>query len=329
MIGFPKISTASQVTSEADAEQTSTAVASTPSRPHTGYGALHELVSADRLQRKDYSAPVRQVRTETLDNLHRAQATVVDVKQRLSYGQGNQLPDIVQTWGESYVRMSYARHRATLRSEGGTSEAELHQHAEAALAFQAGNCGDTAALSYLHLAGGPSLNAPLLLVSDQEQDHDYALIGDPRDSRWGTKNTVVVDAWTQFPSAYTLADADGLMPCPADHERPPGTEPSTDARRLFDSSETVSSKSIAGALEQDKHAEIGPKLLKEVLEDADPSELWDVRTGALDPSTRYTDGASAPTSFDHLPQSLIRRQEAAIDAMERYQREPGNKLRGS
>ncbi|PPZ37261.1 type III effector, partial [Escherichia coli] len=88
-------------------------------------------------------------------------------------------------------------HRATTKKSAAIPNALM------AARYQAGNCNEMADVSYTLLAQ-KRINAPVLLLDDNDWDHKYVLIGDPRDQIWGEKNTVVVDPWVRYPSATTL-----------------------------------------------------------------------------------------------------------------------------
>lgn len=288
-------------------------------------GKLHEMVSAERLKMKiPYSRQTRRVNTETLHNLSIASDTIMDVKARLPYGSGNQTPDVVRTWGESNMRVSFARTRSEGMSRKADREREVHNYATSALMFQAGNCDETASLAYTLVSSQHTLNAPLMLVSDQYLSHEYALLGDPRDPTWGEKQTVVIDPWMQFPSAYTLEEARGIVPGLASIQRAPGTLPSNQAHRALSSVKQASVDAVRSLQQSNEHAPVGEALLQEVLDD-DENEKWDERCGAKDPSVRYTDGSSTPRSYDEVPESLLQTQVAALDSIEN---KLSNKRRG-
>lgn len=125
-----------------------------------------------------FSSKKKEVNASTMQNLKLAEDAVLKVKYLLPYGAGNQKTDISYTQGESWAR------RAMLRDN--EYNQDPIQNAGRAVAYQAGNWNEHANVGYTLLAAS-SLNAPLLRVSDADEDHAYVLIGDPRDPTWARK----------------------------------------------------------------------------------------------------------------------------------------------
>ncbi|WP_230849972.1 type III effector [Ralstonia solanacearum] len=236
-----------------------------------------------------------------MDNLKIAERTVQQVKLMLPYGGGNQKPDVTYTEGESWAR------RSMLRDE--TYCQNPIQHAKEAVRYQAGNCAEHANVSYTLLAG-QQLNAPLLRVSDADDDHAYVLIGDPRDPEWGERDTVVVDAWATHPSAFTLAEADDMRPTmPPSFQRSRYSPPDPDAN--LRNVRHVTTEDVNQYLAEYSRPHVGPALLDHIDEYVDTNRFFNAKTYAKDPSTRYGDSSYTSKSMDRIAESTVDRQREA------------------
>jgi len=108
-----------------------------------------------------------------------------------------------------------------------TRSSTVLEYARAGAEAQGGACVEHASLAYAALATR-KIDAPVMRVSDRNVDHAYVVIGDPRDPRWGEKNTVVVDPWVRYPTSFTLSESGSLNHTPfmpAVVEREPGSAP--------------------------------------------------------------------------------------------------------
>ncbi len=262
---------------------------------------LHKSVDPSLFGLSSFRSRKVRVDSETMDNLKIAERTVQQVKLMLPYGGGNQKPDVTYTEGESWAR------RSMLRDE--TYCQNPIQHAKEAVRYQAGNCAEHANVSYTLLAG-QQLNAPLLRVSDADDDHAYVLIGDPRDPEWGERDTVVVDAWATHPSAFTLAEADDMRPTmPPSFQRSRYSPPDPDAN--LRNVQHVTTEDVNQYLAEYSRPHVGPELLDHIDEYVDTNRFFNAKTYAKDPSTRYGDSSFTSKSMDRIAESTVDRQREA------------------
>lgn len=279
------------------------------------------------------SAPKRiGVRPDTYRHLEVAETVNQVVKDAFVAGAGNQKLDILATGGESWAR----RELATKKFERGHTQSQLQRVQYA----QGGHCSTHAAMSAAVLAQH-ELNAPIVQIWEHQQDHVYALIGDPRDRVYGEQNTVVVDPWVGAPSACTLAEAtlydahgntavkfrpqDGRetgsynagKPMPdalidiARNIRPMRTEQVE--QKLAKINKTVRKNQIG----------VGERLTDHIRREEDPSTLFDCRV-STDPRNRYvnTDTGQSRT-FDTLSTKTAQRLQQGSQALETILRTDG------
>lgn len=127
----------------------------------------------------------------TMDTLLKANEAIDTTRKILNYGSGNQYHDIASTDGQSYRRTLGSR---IFAQQTGASRME------AAVQFKAGNCGEMASVNAAVLAYS-GINQPVSVVSANEIDHSFVVIGDKRVNA----PVVISDAWPLFGRA-DLAD---------------------------------------------------------------------------------------------------------------------------
>lgn len=238
---------------------------------------------------------IAQVKSTTIQALADADKAISIVKNILADGAGNQRQDIESSQGESWARSELA----TNAYSAGTPSNKLKR----AQKFQGGNCSVFAMVAAAALQA-KGTNAPLQRVMTPLPgggSHEYILLGDRRDPKWGTRNTVVVDAWPIHPKPTTLARA-------VLHDIETGTSialkelpdlyryfehtisplPSTDLSRLKNI-EPMSANEVNRKLGKKGLPPIGPSLTQHALRDiaTDGGRLFNVSVGS-DPNTRYT-----------------------------------------
>lgn len=274
---------------------------------------LHQTCTPRELGLDHYSGRKVRVSRSTMEILTVASEVLRQVKHLFPFGAENQKADLVQSQGESLARALAARDRTS-------DEATVVEAARAAMEAQGGNCAEHADVTYAALATR-TLDAPVMRVSDSNWDHGYVVIGDPRDSRWGERHTVVVDPWPRYPTACTLAETEmGLEPAmPAIAERCPGAAPDPDAVDLMSRIQPIGTREIADLLARNNLPLIGNGLLEYI--DANQhlyAEFYDQRTTAIDPSVKYTDGTFGGKTMDKITASLVDRQRIAQRALQEF-----------
>lgn len=271
---------------------------------------LHDAASPQELGIGSYKGKLVRVNTSTMEHLKLAQETLRKTKMILPYGASNQISDIVHTEGASLARGIM---KNTLVPPSPTPSP--YANAKVAAHFQAGGSREHADVAYTLLAQ-KRINAPVLEVRDNNRDHDYVLIGDPRDQTWGEKNTVVVDPWVRYPSAVTLKQAKNHNPDSQPiHQRERNAAPVPDAHRL-NSIKHVTKKELYDFSFDTSLPLIGPEYLRELAVDDEFESIPDEKTVAKDPSTRYTSNFINAKSMDKIAQATVLRQRAAQQAME-------------
>ncbi|MBJ7221840.1 MULTISPECIES: type III effector [unclassified Brenneria] len=270
---------------------------------------LHDAVSADFLGISRFEGKNIRVDSSTMENLNLAQETLRQVKMMLPYGAGNQKADIIATQGESAVRVLMHREKSD-------SPFPMVNAREAAR-YQAGNCHEHADLAYTLLAG-KKVDAPVQIVDDKNWEHEYVLIGDPRDQTWGEQKTVVVDPWVRLPTAATLAQTSNRNPeSHAQSQRERNAEPAPAALALHNIKH-VTSAEVAQFIREEHMPQIGPEFLAWILNpeipegaDASEAELLDEKNVAKDPSTRYSSHFFNAASMDSIAKTTVDHQKAA------------------
>ncbi|PWC15009.1 type III effector [Brenneria roseae subsp. americana] len=266
---------------------------------------LHNAVSAQELGTGAYEGKRINVSSSTMEHLQLAQETLRKVKMMLPYGAGNQKVEMIYTGGESSAR-------ALMHREKSSQDAPIPNSRQAAR-YQAGNCEETSDLSYALLAQ-KRINAPVLLVGDSDWDHKYVLIGDPRDQNWGERNTVVVDPWARYPSAATLDQTIRRNPYPgAEYQRARNADPLPGAQAL-NSIRHVTTAEVAHYLAEENLPSIGADFLEWFSQSDVTADMFDEKTVARDPSTRYSTHMFNAKSMDDIAQPTVSRQRAAQHA---------------
>ncbi|MDX5628069.1 MULTISPECIES: hypothetical protein [unclassified Brenneria] len=263
---------------------------------------LHDVVSADYLGITRFTGKNIRVDASTMENLKLAQETLRKVKRMLPYGAGNQKADVIYTKGESAMRLLMLRERAASPFPVVNAK-EVARH-------QAGNCGEQAELSYTLLAG-QRVNAPVQYVSDKNWDHEYVLIGDPRDQFWGDQHTVVVDPWVRFPTAVTLAQAHNRNPdFPALYQIARNADPLPGSQALHHIKH-VTSAEVSQFMQEEGIPPIGVELLDWINDSGETQHMFDEKNVAKDPSTRYSSNFFNAVSMDEIASATVDRQKAA------------------
>nr|WP_113864794.1 type III effector [Brenneria salicis]NMN92377.1 hypothetical protein [Brenneria salicis ATCC 15712 = DSM 30166]RBP67717.1 hypothetical protein DES54_101239 [Brenneria salicis ATCC 15712 = DSM 30166]RLM32313.1 hypothetical protein BHG07_00325 [Brenneria salicis ATCC 15712 = DSM 30166] len=262
---------------------------------------LHEAVSAQELGIGVYEGKHIRVNSSTTEHLQLAQETLRKTKMMMPYGAGNQKVEMVYTRGESSARV--IMHRATTKKSAAIPNALM------AARYQAGNCNEMADVSYTLLAQ-KRINAPVLLLDDNDWDHKYVLIGDPRDQIWGEKNTVVVDPWVRYPSATTLDQSIKRNPSSnVQYQRAPNAAPLPSAQEL-NSINHITTAEINQFLVAEKLPPIGVNLLRHFYQTV-LQNMSDEKIVAQDPSTRYSSDNVNARTMDDIAQATVSRQRAA------------------
>jgi hypothetical protein len=249
------------------------------------------------------------VTAETFAHLQVAQTVNQIVKQTFVAGAGNQKLDILASRGESWARLDMA----TDKYPGGNQKSRLQRVQYA----QGGQCATHASLSLAMLAQH-DLNAPVVQIWEKEMDHVYALIGDPRDRRYGEKNTVLVDPWVSAPSACTLAEArlydattgevtpfnpeGGLRTAQYNAGKPMPRELVDIAQNIkeIDTEQVDKQWAKMNKALKKNGIRIGDPMIDHIRSNVDPATLFDCRV-STDPGTLYRDRESGQVgSFDAI-----------------------------
>lgn len=270
---------------------------------------LHEAVAPATIGLREYEHRTVEVDEATLQNLHIASENLRQIKRMLPYGAGNMKADIFYTQGESWARSEMVFEE----SDGLLSDAVR------AASHQSGHCGEMANVSYVLLAQ-KQINAPVFRVKDRHWDHNYVVIGDPRDPRWGERNTTIVDSWVRYPAATTLAESVDRQPFfPAAYQKPPGAPPAPQAMCLRNITH-VSTASVNEYLRGQGFSDVGTDLLEDIDDEEGLNNQNNERTAVKDPSTIFMARNQAPggESMDQIAQATIDRQRVAQRAQEAY-----------
>nr|WP_113865126.1 hypothetical protein [Brenneria salicis]NMN91100.1 hypothetical protein [Brenneria salicis ATCC 15712 = DSM 30166]RBP66598.1 hypothetical protein DES54_103128 [Brenneria salicis ATCC 15712 = DSM 30166]RLM31961.1 hypothetical protein BHG07_02375 [Brenneria salicis ATCC 15712 = DSM 30166] len=262
----------------------------------------HEQFSAQSLGLSSYQYRTVQVKSSTMENLAQAAWANQVVKNILHAGAGNQIKDISSSSGESWARAKLADDAYS----GGNSLAQLKR----AQKMQGGNCPVFASTASAVLQG--KTDAPMMRVRTrlpEGNSHEFLLLGDRRASRWGDRNTVVVDAWPVKPSASTfdqtfIQDARSgeklslrdVLSEYCNEEYSAYTFSNKDRDRLT-SIKPLDTDAIDRKLHKQHLPSIGDELVEHIFA-TESDNLFDARV-STDPSTYYTDGDETRT-FDNI-----------------------------
>jgi hypothetical protein len=150
-----------------------------------------------------HDKPVK-VEPATLRNMNEALKIVWDIKLNdMPYGSLNQYHDIFRTQGESFLRGTALCLKQIDRGNMFVNP-QWKRHARYGVEYQAGLCAEHATLA-LDKLRRLNLPDPIGIANARTKSgHAFPVIGDPRDRRYGTRNTVVLDSWTVYPTVTTL-----------------------------------------------------------------------------------------------------------------------------
>jgi hypothetical protein len=274
---------------------------------------LHQSVSPDSLGLGSFTHARVEVSDSTLNHLRNASDVLLKTKRLLPFGAGNQKADIIHSQGESAART------VMLIDHHPRFAAPLVAGRQAAQ-YQGGKCRQHSNVAYTLLAG-QKIDAPVMMVNDQHQDHGYCLIGDPRDPRWGERSTVVVDAWPGYPVAGTLAQSTNRHPAfPAHYQRPPGAAPSQAAASALQDVPTVDREAVNAFLQSKELPVVGHGLLKYLSENRVSFNLRDEKLAVRDPSVAYH-SPSEPEgeTMDDIDVETVEKQRRGQLGMRRFE----------
>ncbi|WP_190275180.1 hypothetical protein [Collimonas fungivorans] len=276
---------------------------------------VHENVNARALGLNSYANRTVRVSSPALEHLKAASWANRVSKQILNSGAGNQETDIHATSGESWAREILGQ------------DAKLPQ-LQRAQVTQGGNCPVHAAVAVAVLEKS-ALTAPLQRrrqTLPNGNSHEFLLIGDPRVSQWGDRNTVVVDPWPGHPSACTLdqavlydaktGNALPLVRLSGELREETWTERALDKKdaRRMENIQPMDTEKVNKKLMKKNLPAIGEQLVAHIHQEEQGNvrrgrpQLFDVRV-ATDPSTRYTDDHThSGNTFDDISLRVINRQ---------------------
>ncbi|BBO59935.1 hypothetical protein [Mycoavidus sp. B2-EB] len=280
---------------------------------------LHQEFTHSDLKVNEYQHKTESVKNQTLRHLNIASEVVTKTKRLMPYGAGNQLFNIVSTKGESAIRSYISSYLFEQNPKPEEPIQQIKQIAERAIRFKAGNCDAMEAITF-SLLTTQNLSAPILSAFDHDRDHFYTLIGDPKDPTWGTKNTVVVDAWHPFGTVYTLRQASILNPEPdIFFQHPPSTPAPNSIATLFgERPRTVHIAEIDLFAEKQGYPNVGDDLLEYFYETSPPELCRDERVGTKDPSTIYKDNNGVSQTFDEIPIEFLQEQKSTLKTADTF-----------
>jgi hypothetical protein len=263
---------------------------------HQSDETVHGTVRPGQLGLQAYQGKTVTVSSGTLQALADATWANRVAKSVIPSGAGNQRADIRESGGESWARL----HLADAKYPGGGSTGQLKR----AQKFQGGNCSVHASIAIAALQNRGvdyPINRVRLKLPD-DNSHEFVLLGDPRDARYGERNTVVVDPWPTHPSACTLDQA-VLHDATHDTHTPVTHLLDNYRHEIYRSSISAADVKLLRKIEvlgteelEKKIGKLGlpglgtPALINQALSD-DRFGQFDVRV-ATDPSTRYRDNSS-------------------------------------
>jgi hypothetical protein len=274
---------------------------------------LHQAVSPGSLGLESFAHPRVEVSDSTLNHLRNASDVLLKTKRLFPFGAGNQKADIIHSQGESAART------AMLIDHHPRFAAPLVAGRQAAQ-YQGGKCRQHSNVAYTILSG-QRIDAPVMMVNDQHQDHGYCLIGDPRDPRWGETSTVVVDAWPGYPVTGTLSQSINRHPAfPAHYQRPPGAAPSDAAASALEDAPTVDREAVNAFMQSKGWPVVGHGLLKYLSENRASLNLRDEKLAVRDPSVVYY-SRSEPEgeTMDDIDVETVEKQRRGQLGMRRFE----------
>jgi len=148
--------------------------------------------------------------------MHLASAAIHYVRSKMSIGATDKIEDVLRSYGASIVCVLATR-SVNVTLQKGTVDSDIFQMAAKAEHVGCGNCGEQAALAFVHLH--ERLRArPLDFMARTDKDHAFVVIGRVSGSdagdfhTWG-KEAVVCDPWVgkAYPAREIPAKAGGGM----------------------------------------------------------------------------------------------------------------------
>ncbi|BBE09526.1 Putative type III effector [Mycoavidus cysteinexigens] len=260
---------------------------------------LHQALKPKdlNLNLKEYGKKTQIVTEETMKHLKICSEVIAEVKNIMRYGAGNQLFSMLDTGGESAIRTEMSR-ESIRKAEKESSMGKIERKIKYAIQYQAGNCDETNAIVF-NILQTKGLNAPLFSMADIQQDHAYTLIGDPRAREWGETNTVVVDAWPIYGTAYTLNKSRyNLKTNPEVTLVHPASTPTPESIKVH---QTVNTDCVNQYLDHKSYPKVGNELVEFLYKKThNPKTCLDKRVGTEDPSTRYRVKGDVSQTFDKI-----------------------------
>lgn len=270
-----------------------------------------------------HNKPVK-VEPFTMNNMNAAQKLIWDVKLReLPYGAGNQYSDIVRTMGESGVRAKMSRN---MQEQGGHVGLYPHwrQVARYASRYGAGNCQEFSA-SVLEKLEQSNLRHPIGIarISTRHPDRPHVVpyIGDERDRRYGTTNTVLMPTWEVYPTVTTLAQSKYEIDC---HVAELSANPAFPAPPVTQMGSAVTTGEVNAFLAAGRWPAVGPALVRKILrEEANEIAnggqpyLYEHLFGTDKPDKTYYSRNDAGKSFNVIPAEYWNKRQAAMASIQR------------
>jgi hypothetical protein len=278
-----------------------------------------------------------KVRSRTLRGLQIAEGVINDVKAECVRYAGNQITDIHQTNGWSYLLAQTYRHRE--KSDSTLSRSDLVREA---IQLKAGTCQTYALCAYVLTQqkcselpeDDPLRSRPLHIVADSINDHTYVVWGKRAHGTTGKfeDEAIIIDAWPGLAKPFLKKESadkknlDSLVSktstkgpsmnfnLPKETATTPESVSATKAKiKAFlharEKSET-GPRNLQEIEDYLDHAEgiptYGPSLLGWVLQDQDRKDFIDDRVSFVaDVSTRYVDKNGRYGTFDQLPAEYV------------------------
>ncbi|KAF1010962.1 MAG: hypothetical protein GAK32_01142 [Pseudomonas fluorescens] len=223
-----------------------------------------------------HTATVKRVTPREMDALLAGNKIIDDTWRILNKGSGNQRRAVIATEGESFKRMMVAR----TEYDAGRDWGDI---ALTAARFQAGACGEMAAVSAL-LGAVSGIKQPVSILTSSMQDHTVAEIGDNRTR----DRSVIVDAWPEFGRAMLREDYAllGNNPKVEDTYEPDNKAPRVRERLLYDHKASQADIDNAFVKQYPSYPKSGKKLADRILKD-NAQYMFAQRHGAENLAVRY------------------------------------------
>jgi hypothetical protein len=279
-----------------------------------------------------HDQPVK-VEPFAMDNMTAASKLVWDVKKKyFPYGAGNQFSDIVQSNGESTARTDMSR--TTQRANFHRSlEHDWLQIAQYTAQYRSGNCKEYGAATLKELSD-LNLGHPIMLARVRTKDpnalHVLPFIGDPKDRRYGTKNSIAIGIWEIYPTVATLDQSKYEV----DHiaVQLPANRIAPISAIELENDTAVTTAEVNEFMARKSYPPVGPELAGRILQDEvnrlRPGEqpwLFEHLFGTNKPDNTYYSRSHAGQSFNAIPYDYWKdRQETATRILRDYQAEIAN-----